>query len=64
MMSISMLQELLKNAEEKHGKDSFVAKMLKEQIARDQRGQTAEELYLTGSVARPKADPNKDDEKR
>jgi len=55
-MASSELQRLLERAEEKYGKDSFSAQALRDQIAKEGRGQSAQELYLTGSVARVKGD--------
>ena len=54
-MSISRLRELLADSEKEYGKDSFSARMLRQQIGAEERGQSAKELYLTGSVARLKA---------
>ena len=69
-MSNSELQRLLTGAETKYGKDSFSARMLRQQIGAEERGQSAKELYLTGSVARlkastssPAAPPDKGDQR-
>ena len=68
-MSNSELQRLLTRAETKYGKDSFSARMFRQQIGVEERGQSAKELYLTGSVARlkdsqssPTAQPNEGDQ--
>jgi len=55
-MASSILENLLRETEDKYGKDSFSARMLRDQIAKESRGQSAQELYLTGSVARVKGD--------
>lgn len=53
-MASSELQRRLDRAQEKFGPDAPITRLLREQIARDERGQSAQELYLTGSVARQK----------
>ena len=64
MMASSSLENLLRETEEKYGKDSFSARMLRDQIAKEGRGQSAQELYLTGSVARQKQDKAEDKPKQ
>lgn len=53
-MPNSELQRLLDETVQKYGADSFSARMLRDQIAREGRDQSAQELYLTGTVARQK----------
>ena len=57
-MASSELQRLLARGEAKFGKDHPGVKMLRDQIATEGRGQSAQDLYLTGSVASLKAGPS------
>jgi len=48
------LERLLDRAIEKYGADSRRVAELRRQIAARDSGQSAQELYITGSVAKPK----------
>ena len=49
--TMSTLAEQVKLAEQEYGFDSKIAQMLRNQLAAKQSGQSAKEIYLTGSVA-------------
>jgi hypothetical protein len=51
------LERLLERATSKYGADSKVASELRRQIAARDSGQSAQELYITGSVAKPSKEP-------
>jgi hypothetical protein len=55
--TMSTLAEQVKLAEEEYGFDSKIAQMLRNQLAAHQSGQSAKELYLTGSVSAKKNSP-------
>ena len=52
LLMASTLEESLERQEKRLGKDSFVAKMLRDQIRAQKRGQSAHDIYVTGSVKR------------
>lgn len=54
---MSTLAEQVKLAEEEYGFDSKIAQMLRNQLAAHQSGQSAKELYLTGSFSAKKNSP-------
>jgi hypothetical protein len=55
---MSTLQEQLERVIQRHGADSASAQMLQDQIAAQQTGKSAQELYITGSVKNVEADEN------
>jgi hypothetical protein len=50
LLMASTLEESLERQEKRLGKDSFVAKMLRDQIRAQKRGQSAHDIYVTRSV--------------
>lgn len=53
------LQELLKEREERLGKDHPAVQMLRDQIAAQQSDKTFQELYLTGAVGKRESSQDK-----
>ena len=51
---MSSLQEQLKRVEERHGPNNFMAQQIRNQIAAEKTGKSAQDLYITGSVERLK----------
>ena len=52
------LEELLKEREQRLGKDHPAVQMLRNQVQAEKSGKTFQELYLTGSVKKqPAANP-------
>lgn len=49
---MTRLEEMLARQEKRLPPDSKVLQMLRDQIATQARGQTSEEIYITGSVKR------------
>lgn len=53
------LEELLKEREERLGRDHPAVQMLRNQIMAEQSGKNFQELYLTGSVAKKESSQTK-----
>ena len=55
MTTMSNLETRLARIEERDGKDSPLAQMVRNQIAAQKSGQSFQQMYLTGSYKKPKA---------
>jgi len=53
----SLLEKRLSRAISRHGENSFIAQSLRNQIHAQETGKSAEDIYITGSVKRPKEAP-------
>ena len=53
----SLLEQRLSRVIERHGEDTPYVQMLRDQIHAQETGKSAEDIYITGSVKRPKEAP-------
>jgi len=53
-ITMSSLQDQLKRCLDRHGPESRMAQQIRNQIAAEKTGKSAQDLYITGSVERLK----------